>query len=132
MLLFIFNQRPRVNLDNFNEIKGNYRLMAGIFLLSIMVSCSSPVPEYFKQDEKWVPVLADMYAFQIAVESADATIRDSLERAYKSQIIAIHQLEQDDLDDFLLALGRYPDKAADMYEKVVTYLDEIEGEVEVQ
>jgi len=125
-----------MNWHSFNRIQNALikSILYGVLVLSylLITSCAPKEPSFFRNDEKWVPVLADMYAYQIAVESAEKLIRDSLESLYKTQIIEIHQLDEAELDDFLMALGQNPDKAADLYEKVVSYLDEIEGEIEVQ
>jgi hypothetical protein len=93
----------------------------------MLCSCGTDGTDYFTNDEKWVPILADMYAMQVVVESYDITKRDSIEMHLKRNIYEIHKVDSIELVDFLDNLMINPDKSADMYDRVVKYLDEKEN-----
>jgi len=97
-------------------------------ILSILVlpSCRSRPSDMLADKNKWMPILSDMYAYQVAIESSDNTIRDSLEALYKHQILEIHQIEEWELEDFMKIMGQYPKEAAELLDQTVKYLDSIE------
>ena len=95
-------------------------------LLFVFTSCQTREPDYFTNDEKWLPILADMYAMQVVIEAYELEKRDSIEFHLKSQIYSIHKIDSIELVDFLDYLMLNPDKSADMYDRVVKYLDDKE------
>jgi len=106
-------------------------IIIGLFVvLCFSFACGEEKNPYFSQPDKWVPILADMYAYQVALEASPKEMRDSLEMVYREQIFEIHDIDEFILNDFMIALGENPEKSATMYELVVTYLDEMEEEPE--
>lgn len=95
-----------------------------------LAGCEEEKSPYFDQPDKWVPVLADMYAYQVALEASPKEMRDSLDSIYRIQIFEIHDIDEITLNDFMTTLGQNPEQSAEMYELVVTYLDKLEEEQE--
>lgn len=106
-------------------------VLVTLLMLALCLSgCEEEENPYFSNPDKWVPILADMYAYQVALEASPLEMRDSLDSVYRQQIFEIHDIEETSLNDFMITLGQYPEKSAEMYELVVTYLDELEEEPE--
>lgn len=111
-----------------------YQSLIVLITLIVFAMCFSGCEEeenpYFSNPDKWVPILADMYAYQVALEASPLDMRDSLDSVYRKQIFDIHDIDETSLNDFMITLGQNPEKSAEMYELVVTYLDELEEEPE--
>lgn len=109
-----------------------YQSLIVLITLTVFAMCLSGCGEednpYFSNPDRWVPILADMYAYQVALEASPLDMRDSLDSVYRKQIFEIHDIDETSLNDFMITLGQNPDKSAEMYELVVTYLDELEEE----
>ena len=117
-----------------NISTARYRSLIVLITLTVFAMCLSGCEEeenlYFSNPDKWVPILADMYAYQVALEASPLDMRDSLDAVYRKQIFEIHDIDETLLNDFMITLGQNPEKSAEMYELVVTYLDEQEEEPE--
>ena len=83
---------------------------------------SIPIPQ-----EKLVPVLADAYIAEAAINSLIGSVKDSMAVVYYAQLCEIHDIRKADLDSTINIMQRYPSFMDSIYKNVLLHLTELES-----
>lgn len=102
-----------------------------LFMLLIsFVRCESESHLVYEDEERWIPVVADLYVAQVAVEASEKDLQDSLFMVYRDQIMDLHNVRQEELAIVLDAIAEDPQRAVSFYDKVIEYVNKIDQERE--
>jgi len=96
-------------------------------LLLLFFACSQKAPDVLSEQDYLLPVLADLYYMQLAVEQAPESIRDSLATIYKEQIFRIHSIDEEELQRIQRLLTDDTEKTATLYDSLFNYMEETEN-----
>lgn len=99
-------------------------------LSMLLVSCNQNETKLLNDPNKWAPVLADMQIIQTMLENTHPETRDSLSAIYIDQLLKIHDINKEDLEQLKEELVKDPNATAEFYEKVTLYFQNIETEYE--
>jgi hypothetical protein len=102
-------------------------VMGLIFLLA----CQQKKPYFIKEQSKFLPLAADLYLMQVAMEQAPEPLRDSLFFVYQSDIKLRHGIDNSGIERFYEELAAYPQEAMIFYDSLSAYVSQKES-VELQ
>ncbi len=83
---------------------------------------SIPIPQ-----EKLVPVLADAYIAEAAINSLIGSVKDSMAEVYYAQICEIHGITKANFDTTISIIQKHPIYMDSVYANVLRHLTELES-----
>jgi hypothetical protein len=92
----------------------------------MLISCKENENKLMNNPDKWAPVLADMQIIQSMLENTHPETKDSLSAIYVEQLLKIHDIKKEDIEQLKEELVRDPNATAEFYEKVTLYFQNIE------
>ncbi len=110
----------------------NYKTFAFIFIsilfYFVIFSCSNKESKLTIPEDKMLKVLFDLYVADNAIKEAPKDIRDSLKSLYTEQIFSIHKLSDEEFEQNLSNLQKYPQKFKKFYDKLDKYAEDLSKE----
>ncbi len=111
----------------------NVRNLIRPFLLGLFLFCIScggtgsvPVPDNLLPEEKMSEVLSDAHLAEASIQTFMLANRDSIAKAYYSQIFRIHEVEEEAYYSSLEYYGMFPEKLEGIYARTMEILQEKE------
>ncbi len=80
-----------------------------------------PIPQ-----EKLVPVLADAYIAEAAINTLIGSVKDSMAEVYYTQLCEVHDITKADFDTTISIMQRHPIFMDSVYANVLRHLTELE------
>lgn len=85
------------------------------------------VPSIPISQEKLVPVLADAYIAEAAINTLVGSVKDSMAEVYYVQLCEIHGITKADFDTTISIIQRHPTYMDSIYANVLRHLTELES-----
>jgi hypothetical protein len=99
-------------------------VILGIVMLSFIncISCREDKVYFLAQSDKYIPLMADLYLLQVAVEQAPEQLRDSLAKDYKQRLYKLHHTDAAELSILLDDLTSHPREALIFYDSLSVFM----------
>jgi hypothetical protein len=101
-------------------------MVSKITLIAIVVfsfvGCQSKTPAFVKEQKKYIPIAADLYLMQTAIEQTPPDLKDSLAAYYLNSICSIYKIEIKDIENLYEDLSTHPNHAVVFYDSLTEYM----------
>lgn len=91
-----------------------------VFFLAF--ACKSKTPSFVKEEQKYIPIAADLYLMQTAIEHTPPDLKDSLTAYYLNSICSIYNIEIKDIENLYEDLSIHSEQALVFYDSLAVYM----------
>ncbi len=93
-----------------------------IIVLISVFACNSKTPSFVKEEQKYIPIAADLYLMQTAIEQTPLDLKDSLATYYLNSICSIYNIEIKDIENLYEDLSIHSKEALVFYDSLAVYM----------